>query len=98
MAQSSMTVRMDSNIKQQFDSLCQQLGMSANTAINIFVNQVVRRKAIPFVISAATVQEDARIRALASLEQAHADAIAMTDKELSLEEINAEIREVRKTR
>lgn len=51
MAQQAMTVRIDSQMKAQFDSLCEQFGMSANTAINIFVNAVVRSKSIPFPIS-----------------------------------------------
>lgn len=50
MAQSAMTVRLDSQQKSQFDSLCEQFGMSANAAINIFVNAVVRTKSIPFSI------------------------------------------------
>lgn len=37
---------MDSQIKKQFDSLCQQFGMSSNTAINIFINQAVRSRSI----------------------------------------------------
>lgn len=44
MAQQAMTVRLDAQMKAQFDSLCEQFGMSANTAINIFVNAVVRSK------------------------------------------------------
>lgn len=41
MSQVSMTVRMDVQLKKNFDSLCQQFGMSANTAMNIFANAVV---------------------------------------------------------
>ena len=36
-----MTVRVDSKQKQIFDQLCSEFGMSANTAMNIFVNAVV---------------------------------------------------------
>lgn len=36
MTQVSMTVRMDSQLKSTFDALCEELGMSANTAMNIF--------------------------------------------------------------
>ena len=32
MAQSAVTVRIDSELKTQFDALCEQFGMSANTA------------------------------------------------------------------
>ena len=48
MAQTAMTVRMDNQQKAQFDKLCEQFGMSANTAINIFVKAVIRSKSIPF--------------------------------------------------
>ena len=40
MAQSAVTVRIDSEMKSQFDELCAQFGMSVNTAFNIFVNAV----------------------------------------------------------
>ena len=52
MAQVSMTVRMDAGIKAAFDSLCQQFGMSANAAMNIFANAVVKTRSIPFKIEA----------------------------------------------
>ena len=38
MAQAAMTVRMDNQQKAQFDKLCEQFGMSANTAINPNIN------------------------------------------------------------
>ena len=98
MAQSAMTVRMDSNIKNQFDKLCQQFGMSANTAINIFINQVIRSRSIPFVISASDNSENIRREALSAFRSARLKAEKSEDKELSLEEINKEIKEARKDR
>jgi len=50
MSQVSMTVRMDSNLKASFDSLCSQFGMSANAAVNVFARAVVQRGRIPFEI------------------------------------------------
>ena len=41
MAQVSMTVRMDAQLKSAFDALCAQFGMSANTAMNVFAKAVV---------------------------------------------------------
>ncbi len=43
---------MDADIKRQFDALCQDFGMSANTAFNIFARSVVRSRSIPFEIQA----------------------------------------------
>ena len=52
MAQSALTIRLDSDLKMQFDSLCEEFGMSTNTAFNIYVRQVVRSRRIPFAIEA----------------------------------------------
>lgn len=99
MAISAMTVRMDSQIKKQFDSLCQQFGMSSNTAINIFVNQVVRSRSIPFTVSIETPKEDlVRQRALEAIRSAHERAANSSEPELTLDEINEEIRAARHER
>ena len=50
MAQVSMTVRMDSDLKKSFDTLCSEFGMSSNTAMNVFAKAVVQRGRIPFEI------------------------------------------------
>ncbi len=99
MAQLAMTVRMDSNVKKQFDQLCQQFGMSANTAINIFVNQVIRSRSIPFVISAtddATERAEVRQEALNAFQATRMQAEVNEDNELSLDDINREINATRK--
>ena len=92
MAQTAMTVRLDSRQKVQFDSLCEQFGMSSNAAINVFINAVVRTRSIPFKVS-AELDETAK-RAL--------DAFRYTDRsdrpEMTLEEINEEIRKARQER
>ena len=52
MAQTTFSVRMDEVLKKQFDGLCQEFGMNASTAINVFARAVVRQRKIPFEISA----------------------------------------------
>lgn len=44
MAQATFSVRMDETLKKQFDYLCQDFGMTATTAINIFARAVVRER------------------------------------------------------
>jgi len=90
MAQVSMTVRMDNSIKQQFDTLCKQLGMSANTAINIFVNQVIRKKGIPFEIT--TDSKDIRQQGIEAFRSIRKAAETGELPNLTLEEINEEIK------
>jgi len=91
MAQVSMTVRMDSQLKQMFDSLCAQFGMSANTAMNVFAKAVVQRRCIPFEIKAndEVKASESGLKAFYELREiAQCNGLA----DMSLDEINEEIR------
>lgn len=95
MAQSAVTVRIDSEMKSQFDELCEQFGMSANTAFNIFVKAVVRSRSIPFTIRGNWTE------ATSALDQFMQQRMAAADNqepELTLDEINAEISAAREER
>lgn len=98
MAQQAMTVRLDAQMKSQFDVLCEQFGMSANTAINIFVNAVVRSKSIPFSISVTDEKEAVRQRAIKAIESMRKSAEESGVSEMTLDEINEEIRLAREER
>lgn len=51
MAQTNVNIRMDENLKQQFDRLCTELGLNMSTAFNIFARTMVRQQRIPFEVS-----------------------------------------------
>ena len=51
MAQTNINIRMDENLKKQFDSLCNELGLNMTTAFNVFARAVVRQQGIPFEVS-----------------------------------------------
>ena len=76
-----------------FDQLCEQYGMSANTAFNIFVRQVIRCRRIPFTIVAEPEVDDVRERAKEAIRSMREEA--RKRPEMTLEEINAEINAVR---
>lgn len=92
MAQVSMTVRMDSQLKQSFDRLCSEFGMSANTAMNIFANAVVITRSIPFQIKAP---QEGYLDGLTAFYALRDEAKANGVQDMSLEEINEEIRKAR---
>ena len=96
MAQVSMTVRMDSGIKASFDALCAEFGMSANTAINVFAKAVVMYRKIPFEIKASpkSANEDFKNAFYALRESARKNGL----QDMTLEEINEEIRLAREER
>ena len=97
MAQTSMTVRLDNKQKAIFDELCAQFGMSANTAINIFVRTVVRSRSIPFAIKADS-DESIREKAMKAFRNIRREAESRPEPEPTLEEINAEINAVREAK
>lgn len=47
----NISIRMDSELKQQADKLFAELGMNMSTAFNIFVRQSLREGRIPFEVS-----------------------------------------------
>lgn len=51
MAQTNVNIRMDENLKAEFDAFCSDVGMTMTTAICMFAKTVVRRHSIPFEIT-----------------------------------------------
>ena len=96
MAQSAVTVRIDSEMKSQFDELCAQFGMSVNTAFNIFVNAVVRSRSIPFEVKVSPKAEP--MSGLEAFQQIRRMAESGQLPEMTLDEINEEIRLAREER
>ena len=97
MSQATFSVRMDEGLKRQFDGLCQEFGMTASTAINVFARAVVRERRIPFDI-AAPEPEITREGAMNAFMALRAEAKANGVSDLSLDEINEEIRQAREAR
>ncbi len=51
---SNVNFQIDTDIKQQADSLFSKLGLSMETALNIFLRQSIREGSIPFHITTNT--------------------------------------------
>ena len=95
MRQTATTIRLDADLKAEFDKLCEEFGMSANTAFNIYVKTVVRQRRIPFLIETDPrdeVTERGRRAFWALREEAKKNGLTG----MTLEEINEEIRAARR--
>ena len=46
-----VNIRMDDDIKEKADALFAEMGMNMTTAFNIFAREVIRKRAIPFMLS-----------------------------------------------
>lgn len=51
MGQTTISVRMDDELKKQFDSVCNELGLSMSTAVTILARKMARERRIPFDVS-----------------------------------------------
>ena len=87
MAISTFSVRMESDVKNELDKICAQLGLNTSVAINIFARTVIREKRIPFEISLATGVTAGANEFQALRKQAKAYGV----QGMSLSEINSEI-------
>jgi DNA-damage-inducible protein J len=47
-----VNIRIDDDLKEQADSLFEELGMNMSTAVNVFIRQTLRQRKIPFAIAA----------------------------------------------
>ena len=52
MAQTNVVIEMNEKLKNQFDTICEDLGMDAETAMNIFAQKMVNEQQMPFEITA----------------------------------------------
>lgn len=58
MAQTNLNIRIDENLKENFDKICNELGFNMSTAVNIFAKTMVRQQALPFVVSLDTPNQE----------------------------------------
>ena len=51
MSQTTFSVRMDAEVKKEFDEFCNKVGMNTSTAFNLFARAVLREKRLPFDVT-----------------------------------------------
>ena len=64
MATTSITIRMDENLKKQAEMLFEDMGLNMTTAITMFAKAVVRQNKIPFEISADPLYAESNLKVL----------------------------------
>ncbi len=87
----SVNIRMDSDLKRQFEAFCSDMGMNMTTAFNIFAKKAVREYRIPFEIGGenpnaetrAAIEEVRRMKADPSIGKTYTDVDRMMQELLS---------------
>lgn len=60
MSQANISIRLDSELKQNFDNLCNELGFNMSTAITMFIKATVREQGLPFALSIKDYNKEVR--------------------------------------
>lgn len=91
MATSTVNIRMDSELKRQFEAFCSDMGLSVTAAFTVFAKKAVREYRIPFEIGAEipnadtveAIHEVQKMKADPSLGKTYTDVDAMMEDLLS---------------
>ena len=89
MAQVTLSVRMDEEVKRLFDSFCAEVGMNASVAVNLFAKTVIRERRIPFEITAPVdpfydpVNQAVLRRSVEQLELGHGKRHELIDEDIT---------------
>ena len=89
----NVNIRMDADLKKQFEAFCADVGLTMTAAINLFAKRTVRENRIPFEISAdipnaetkKAIQEVQRMKADPSIGKTYTDVDQMLTEILSNE-------------
>lgn len=52
MAQSILSIRIDSDDKKAFEEFCNETGLNVSVAINLYVKNVIHKQKLPFEVEA----------------------------------------------
>ncbi len=97
MEQATLSMRVDDTLKKKFDMICDDFGFTSTAAITVFMKTVVRERRIPFEIKASG-KEQINKEAWEAFLEMRAQAADAGVQDLTLDEINAEIRNARNER
>ena len=64
MSQTTVSIRMDNELKDNFDHICTELGMSMSTAVTMLAKKMTREKRIPFEVSMDPFYSESNMAAL----------------------------------
>lgn len=85
----NVNIRMDKELKKQFETFCNDVGMSMTTAFTIFAKKVVREQRIPFEIGGERPNAETR-KALGDARKGIGLSKAYNSVEELMEALNAE--------
>jgi len=95
MASVNITIRVEEETKRQFDAFCDNVGMNMTTALNMFIKDVLRNRQLPFTVTDVDARSEILSKGKEALVKAQEQSVAGGTSEMTMEEIDAEIRAYR---
>ena len=98
MATTNITVRVDKEVKREFDIFCENVGINSTAAVNMLIKAVLRNCELPFPVTDITSIKEKKYygtRAMEAIRNMRAISSQNGNAEMSLKEINAEIEAAR---
>jgi DNA-damage-inducible protein J len=87
----NVTVRVDETSKRDCDSFCDNVGLNISTAFNMFIKATLRTRQLPFVVTDAETQNQARVELQKAFGAAQKQSVINGTDNMTMEEIDAEI-------
>lgn len=83
MAQSILSIRIDSDDKKAFEEFCNETGLNVSVAINLYVKNVIHKQKLPFEVEADPFFSQENINRLKkSIADAKSGKVALKEHDL----------------
>ncbi|MCL2018216.1 MAG: type II toxin-antitoxin system RelB/DinJ family antitoxin [Oscillospiraceae bacterium] len=93
----NITIRIDKETKRNFENFCDNVGINLTTAFNMFVKATLRTRELPFAVTDIdTRKKEARKLFLKNVEDMQQQSIINGTSDMTMDEIDDIIAEVRK--
>lgn len=92
----NLTVRIDTGTKKEFDIFCENVGINATAAVNMFIKTVVRTRTLPFVITDSNAAQTPDNKILMAnmknaIQSMREQSATIGNDKMTIDDINAEI-------
>ena len=94
----NVTIRLDEEVKKEFDSFCSNVGINVTTAFNMFIKATLRNRELPFAITDKQAQSKSRQELKEVFKEIQSQSIINGTDNMTLDEINRIIAESRRDR
>ena len=97
MAQTTISIRLDEELKNEAEVLCSKIGLTLSAVTNVFYRQFVRTQGIPFPVTATEVepQRQARKALKEAFRAAQEQSVINGTDNITMDEIDEIIKECR---